>query len=273
MPRRDRHGRKRIGADLLGIVLCLFVVLSMGTAVFFKSTVDKQSKAFNKDTACSKTGSTSVTAIIIDNTDNLSEIQKASLRSKLKAVIERVPKHGKLDIYPVGATTSSIVSAGFSRCNPGRGSDTNEITGNPERVEKRWSETFAGPAWEAIEIFFKPTQVSNSPLMETIQSVAISSFGEDIATSGSHKTLFVVSDMLQHSGGLSIYKGLPRQQDLFASEFFQSVAADLSGVHIEVFFLNRSNAAQKNDRAIAEFWNDIFAKQRSSDYRLTRISG
>lgn len=273
MRRRDRYRSRKVRADLLGIALCAFVVLSMGFAVVTKGAIDKQAKSFNKDTACGKHGSSSVTAIIIDNTDNLSEIQKASLRSKLKAVVERVPIHGKLDIYPIRETTSGTVQAGFSRCNPGRGSDVNEVTGNPERVEKRWHETFEGPAWESVEMYLKPAQVKNSPLMETIQSVAISSFGEDVVTPGANKTLYVVSDMLQNSGGLNLYKGLPRQQDFFASEYFQSVAADLSGVNVEVLFLNRDSNAQRNDRVIAEFWNDIFAKQRSSDYRITRIAG
>lgn len=273
MSRRGRYKRRNVRADLLGIAMCLFVVLSIGFAFVTKGSVDKQARAFHKDTACGKNGSTSVTALIIDNTDNLSEIQKASLRSKLKAIVERVPKHGKLDIYPIKDTSTGVVPAGFSRCNPGRGRDVNEMTGNPERVEKRWVENFERPAWEAIESYLRPSAAKNSPLMETVQSVAISSFGDDILAPDAQKTLFVVSDMLQNSHGLNLYKGLPSVRDFVATEYFQSVAADLSGVSVEVFFLNRDTSVQRNDRAIAEFWNDVFAKQRSSDYHITRISG
>ncbi len=273
MRRRDKYRRQKTRNDIIGVALIGLVLCGMGIAVVAKTSLDKEAKAINRSDSCDKRGNASVTAIVIDNTDDLSEIQKASLRSKLKAIVEKVPAHGKLDIYPIRDTVSGIVQPGFSRCSPGRGRDVSEVTGNPERVEKRWHESFQKPAWDAIEEYLHPSKAKTSPLMETVQSVAISSFGEDVTIPGAEKTLYVISDMLQNNGGLNLYKGLPAANDFFNSEYFQGVSADLSGVNIEVFFLNRNSTAQRNDRAIAEFWNQVFAKERSADYRITRISG
>jgi hypothetical protein len=273
MRRRDKYKRQKVRNDIIGIALMGIVLCGMGVAVVAKTTLDKESKSFNRSDACDKRGNASVTALVIDNTDDLSEIQKASLRSKLKAIVDKVPQHGKLDIYPIKDTVSGTVQPGFSRCSPGRGRDVSEVTGNPERVEKRWRENFEKPAWDAIEEYLSPSKAKTSPLMETVQSVAISSFGEDVTIPGAEKTLYVVSDMLQNNGALNLYKGLPPAGEFFNSEYFQGAAADLSGVNIEIFFLNRDTSAQRNDRAIAEFWNQVFAKERSADYRITRISG
>ena len=51
----------------------------------------------------------------------------------------------------------------FSLCNPGRASDTNILTNNPRRWEKKFNESFGRPLDEKIDQLTKPAQGDTSP--------------------------------------------------------------------------------------------------------------
>ena len=111
------------------------------------------SRPVDYDTGCPKDGNYSaIFAVLLDTTDSLSPVQQEIEQKKLDELAENVPRYGKLEIFAVRASSDRLIEPLLHVCNPGRASDTNELTGNPPRMEKRWHEKFMDPLDKSLKV-------------------------------------------------------------------------------------------------------------------------
>jgi hypothetical protein len=97
-------------------------------------------------TGCPKDGNYSaIFAVLLDTTDSLSPVQQEIVQKKLDEFAAKVPRYGKLETFAVRASSDRLIEPLLQVCNPGRASDTNELTGNPRLLEKMAREIH-GPA-------------------------------------------------------------------------------------------------------------------------------
>jgi hypothetical protein len=267
--------RRRSGQlnTLVGVALIGSVLIVAGAIIWYSRAQKATLAAVDKTTLCPQAHIDSVTAILIDNTDSLTPIQRASLRNQLTKIVEEVPKDGRLDIYSVQSTHDGTIRASFSMCSPGRGSDTSELTGNPKRLEKRWRDDFNTPAWRSIDALLDGATRDESPLLESIQSISLTAFRDPAVSDSADRRLVVASDMIEFSKGLNMYKGVPASEEFLKGEVFRRVKADLRGVTIDTLLLRRVTAGQVQGASLVLFWKDVFFAQDGLPDRFYQITG
>lgn len=265
MRRIDRYERQKHFKNIIGCILMVALVLG-GVAVFRKKKqIDTRAAGLDKDSFCPKVGILSVTAVVIDNTDALSPVQKASLRGQLEGVVNSVPQNGRLDIYAVESSRNGLVKPLFSMCSPGRKEEVSEWTSNPERVAKRWRDKFYDPAILKIEASLEQSKRDSSPIMETIQSVSISSLQDNIMSDSAQRKLVIASDMIEFGPDLNLYKGVPPVREFIKSETFRKLRGNLRRVDVSIMLFRRATAAHIQGEEFIDFWAAVLSQQGAQD--------
>jgi len=191
---------------------------------------------------------------LLDTSDDLPEPAKREIKTYIIDIAGALPVKGLLDIRLL----DPAVRGGrrdFERCNPGDGSDLDNLTGNPELAKKRWRETFRQPLDEAIDAGIRPISTQTSPILETLQAIALDRFtGQSVANLP--KTLIVVSDLIEHGPDYSQYRGDLSYDKFRASLAYRKVRTDLHGASVRLFYVQRLIARPLNSGAHIQFWID-----------------
>ncbi len=265
MRRIDKYERQRFLKNVMGFCLVVLLVLGGAIVLIKKKQVDSRTAELDKDNLCQKEGIPSVTAIVIDNTDALSAVQKASLRGQLEGIVNTVSQYGRLDIYAVESSQNGLVKPLFSMCSPGRKDEVSEWTANPERVAKRWREKFFDPALAKVDSCLEQSKRDTSPIMETIQSVSISSLQDNLLSDGARRKLVLASDMIEFGPDLNLYKGIPEVREFIKSESFRKLRGDLRRVEVSIMLFRRVTAAHIQREDFMDFWAAVLTQQGAQD--------
>ena len=152
-----------------------------------------------------------------------------------------------------------LVADPAKKRNPGDGSDASQWDANPAFLRKRYQEKFLGPVTAMLAGMRGDAEQPNSPIMEAIQAIAVRDFGET-GPSGDN-ALVVVSDLLEHTGHLDLYRGVPNAQVFAKSAEGRSLHADLNGVGVSVYLINRVKDAKFQTDALGTFWIQWLTQQ------------
>jgi hypothetical protein len=254
--RRKPHpgGSSATGWILGGIgALAIVGIIAGGIALNYNT------RDVDHSSGCPNDHYDSVTAVMIDLTDPLDPIQGAALRNALLKVRDTVPRFGRLEIYPLAATTDRTIAPVFSACSPGKGSDvSSRLYGNPELADKIWHRTFGDKIDQIIGGLQKLPAQDNSPILEGIQSVTVTAFGTPIARDAEEKRLVIVSDMIQHTGEYSFYQGAPKFSAFKGTEYFLRVKPEMRGAKADIFLIVRATKRNVQQPPLYQFWVDYF---------------
>ena len=257
--------RNRLGWLIL--VLCGVAAVAL---FWWHRTEQSAYASLDPDTLCPGSGPVAVTAVLIDRTDTLNPVQREAIRRALQGLKGGIVENGLLELYSVGPTDDGVREPIAALCNPGR--DASPISGNPRFAERRWREGFDVPLEQIFGEVVRTEGASRSPIMESIQSVAVTAFGGSDGRA-LPKALILVSDMLQHTDGASHYRGLPTFGEFRSEPFFSKVRADLRGVHIEIFYVRRQTRALIQGKEHVQFWRDYLVNQGGVVTLVDRIEG
>lgn len=262
--RRNQEQRK-------GVFLIVVVAIAViGVAAAYFAAVDNQ-RVLDPTTLCPQDPS-SVTVLLVDVTDPMNLPQQQDFLNQLTKLKNSIPRFGQLTVMRVDSTGETLLTPIITRCSPGTGSDTDDIKGNPQKVQKQWEDGFAEPLDVAFKSIVRASGADQSPIIESLQSVALTEFQkpgrEDVP-----KRLVIASDLLQNTQGISFYKKLPTPEDFVRSEAFRRVRTDLRGVDVELWQLQRLDAARTQPRALSELWERAIAEQGGMITRLYNVSG
>lgn len=214
----------------------------------------------------------SITVLLVDVTDPMNTPQRQDFMNQLAKLKNSIPRYGKLIVAKVDATATSLLTPVIVRCNPGTAADVSETTGNPAAVQRKWNEGFDKPLQEAFEHIANASGAAQSPILESIQSVALTELQKP-TVDGKPKRLVVASDLLQNTEGASFYKGLPDPAVFTSSPEFRKTRTDLRGVTVELWMLERSDAAATQPRALADLWERIITAEGGDLVRTYNVSG
>jgi len=266
---KERKDRK----DKLGIFLIVVVLLCMliGGGIILRNYFLQEK--YDSLTFCPTDKSpSSLTIVLVDVTDTLNERQKTSIFNALEEIRDDVGKRGKLEVFLVKISEDKLLEPLFDHCNPGRGKDVSVVYGNPGLVEKRWKRGFSEPLTAIFKKIIPEGQDTISPLMESIQSVALSSFDKPMYRNVPKK-LFMISDMLQNTQGLSHYQGIPSFESFRKLPYYKKVRCNLSGTDVGVFYIRRDVRNEIQGRTHVEFWQGYFQDQGARLTYIKPISG
>jgi hypothetical protein len=227
----------------------------------------------NTATGCPKNKDYSaVFAVLLDTTDALSPVQQEIVQKKLDDFAEKVPRYGKLELFSVQPSSDHLIQPLLQVCNPGRGSDTNEWTGNPRLWEKRWHDNFMNPFHNSLKVALSGSiRAKQSPIMEEIQQVSVQAFFEK--PQKMLKRLAIVSDMLQNSALLSQYRQPESFEDFEHTPGFVKVRPELSGVDVTILYIRRSSEFKRQGRRHVGFWQSFFTAAGAKVDEVMSVGG
>lgn len=264
---RDRRRRTKNLAGVLLIVIAVSLVIAL--LVWFERIKENQVE-LDQMTLCPTEGPRGLTVVLIDRTDPLTVVQRGALRQKLADVKNKLPLHSAIEIYSVGPIGDDLLRAEGQRvCNPGQGKDISEWTGNPRLVKKKWLEGFAAPLNRVIDKMLQPGSSPTSPILESIQSVAVSAFGS--LPEVEYRHLVIVSDMLHNTDEFSQYKQVTSFSDFRRTQYYRRVRAELSKIDVEIIYLRRDEGLQ--GKRHIEFWQEYFTDCGATLVSVEKLQG
>lgn len=250
------------------IVVVLLAMALIGYAYYRASA---SHRSLDPVTLC-PTDPTSVTILLVDVTDPMNVAQRQDFMNQLARLKNSIPRYGKLIVTKVDGTSDSLLSPVIARCNPGTAADENEATGDPKAVQRKWDEGFDKPLQAAFERIAGASGADRSPILESIQSVALTEFQKP-TVEGKPRRLIVASDLLQNTSEISFYKALPDPVAFTSSPAFRKARTDLRGIEVELWMLERSDAAATQPRALADLWDRLITAQGGFVKRIYNVSG
>jgi hypothetical protein len=259
MSRRHRRAghRGKAGRTWL-IAICAVLILSamVGAGAYLHFT----KRATDRLTGCPTDQYDSVTLVLIDLTDAINATQAAALQNALTKLRNEVPKYGRLEIYPLKPVTTTTIEPLFAGCSPGSGRDVDSrLYGNPELADRLWQQRYADKVDSVIaEIRTQPPQ-DYSPVLEGIQSVAVTGFGNPLALKAKDKRLVVISDMIHHTPELSMYQGAPAFDRLKSAQYYLRIKPFLHGANFDVYLIVRETRRNVQQPPLYKFWVDFVA--------------
>jgi hypothetical protein len=148
-----------------------------------------------------------------------------------------LPDFGRLELR----TLSPTVPGGrivFDKCNPGDGSNLSQLVANPEMAKRKWADGFKKPLEAALVTEMAASAADMSPIMATIQQIAVDRFTGRAAAS-IPKRLIVVSDMIEHTPEYSQYRGDLTYDRFKRSPAYRRVRTDLNGATVTIEYVQR----------------------------------
>jgi hypothetical protein len=233
--------------------LAVLALAALAAGAYVYATVARP-PTLDKETLCPVDGPRSIAVVLLDSTDEIPDITKKEIRTVLIDRAETLPDYELLEIrlldpkMPGGKTI-------FSKCNPGDGSGLSEYTANPRLAKQRWLEGYREPLDAALEEGFRPLPGKTSPIMATIQRIAIERF-TGRAAEEVPKELIVISDMLEHGPDYSQYSGDLSFARFKSSRAYKKVQTDLHGAQVLIYYIQRTTGKPIKSADHILFWAD-----------------
>lgn len=248
-----------------------FVAIALAVIGFFYFRAVMSHRTLDQATLCPAVPD-SVTVLLVDVTDPMNLPQRQDFINQLDALVEQVPRYGKLVIAKVDPVSERLLSPVITKCNPGSSQDTSELSGNPAKLEALHREQFVEPLRDAFDQLTTASGAPRSPILESIQSINLTELQRGVAAGGSKK-LIVASDLLQHTTDISFYKEFPEVEGFLDSPAFRRVRTDLRGTDVELWMLQRPDSKSTQPRRLPELWDRIIEVQGGRLLRLYTVSG
>ena len=266
--RADRRRKTQSQSGAAKFVVALVVIALIAAAYVI---VVRSSRGLNPITLCPERPDT-ITVLIVDVTDPMNLAQQQDFQNQLVRLKNSIPRYGQLSVVRVDATSTDLLRPVITRCNPGTSADTDQFRGNPVKLQRQWDDGFDKPLIAAFQGIVKASGAEQSPIIESIQSVALTELQKP-GTEGVKKNLVIASDLLQNTAAISFYGGLPDQESFIKSEAFARARTDLRGIDVELWQLQRNDAGTTQPRALSELWERMLDHQGGSVSRIYNVSG
>jgi hypothetical protein len=264
--RNPRDVRKHV----LGIALAVLALSVLAAGAYVYMTASRP-PVLDRASLCPVDGPRSMTVVLLDSTDEIPDIGKHEIRTVLLDMAETVPVYGLLELRLLDPKTPGGRQI-FAKCNPGDGAGLSEYTANPRLAKKRWLEGFRQPLEDSLEVGFKPVPGKTSPIMETVQRIAVDRFSGR-AAEDAPKSLVLVSDMLENEPDYSQYGGDLSYGRYKASRAYKKLQTDLHGAEVSIYYIQRVSAKPFNSADHIRFWADWIRDNKGRFKQANKLQG
>ncbi|MBY4598011.1 hypothetical protein K3217_21045 [bacterium BD-1] len=274
MARRSRRSGRRDGLQtakaVAGIAAVLLALGGLFGAYYYAVSSNPELDA---STMCpvNEQVISSATVLLVDVTDPMNLPQRQDFINQLNGLADQIPRYGKLSVFRVDPVGSQLLQPIIVVCNPGTPADTSEWSGNPKRLGELHRTHFREPLESAFDSLMEASGADRSPILESIQSVNLTELRR--TAENASRRLIVVSDLLQHTESISLYRSIPPAESFISDGTFARTRTDLSGVDVELWMLERADTSKTQPRELALLWDAIIRAQSGNVTRLYRISG
>jgi hypothetical protein len=269
-PRRRNRAPGDLRKHLLGGALTVLALGVLAAGAYVYATVARP-PALDRSSLCPVDGPRSVTVVLLDSTDAIPDIAKREVKTALVDLAQAMPAYELLEIRLLDPNLPGGRSI-FAKCNPGDGSGLSEYTANPRLAKERWLDGFRQPLDQALDSGFRPAPGKVSPIMETIQRIAVERFtGRNAETIP--KSLVLISDMLEHEPDYSQYTGDLSYARFKASRAYKKVQTDLHGAEVQIYYIQRVTGRPINSADHIQFWAEWIRDNNGRFKQATKLQG
>jgi hypothetical protein len=269
-PRRRRGAPGDLRKHLIGGALTVLALGVLTAGAYVYATLAPP-PTLDRTSLCPVNGPRSLTVVLLDSTDEIPDIAKREIRTTLVDLAETLPTYELLEIRLLDPKLAGGRLI-FSKCNPGDGSDLSEYTANPRLAKQRWMDGFRQPLDQALEAGFRPVPGKISPIMATIQRIAVDRFtGRNVDEVP--KSLVVISDMLEHSPDYSQYTGDLSYGRFKGSSAYKKVQTDLHGAEVLIYYIQRQTGRPINSVDHIRFWSEWIRDNNGRFKQASKLQG
>jgi len=269
-PRRRSSNPGERRKHLLGGALAVLALGTLAAGAYVYATAARP-PTLDPSSLCPIDGPRSITVVLLDSTDDIQDIARREVKSALLDMAETLPAYGLLEMRLLDPGSPGGKSI-FARCNPGDGSGLSEYTANPRLAKKRWMEGFRQPLEEALDAGFHPAPGKTSPIMETVQRIAVDRFTGRLADD-IPKSLVLCSDMLEHEPDYSQYSGDLSYARYKASRAYRKVQTDLHRAEVTIYYIQRTTARPINSADHIRFWEEWIRDNKGRLKQANKLQG
>lgn len=272
--RWDKRGKSSLHFKQIALAAGAVALALMIFGFFaYKNLFDRPVK-FDKETFCPEKID-DVTAVLIDATDTLSAVQRAAIHDRLDEIKDKLPKRARIDLYALGQDNDGMPHILFSMCNPGTGADADKLSENARLMKKHWTQDFSLKIEEELEALLNAKEAPNSPIMQSIQAVAIQSFGTSMVRDASSKQLVIVSDMIESTKEYSQYGGVKGETygNFRKTDYFRKVQADLRHADVKILYVRRETKNHVQGNEHFQFWEKFIHDSSGRLHTFIPIEG
>jgi hypothetical protein len=253
----ERLLQQRVG---VGIFVTL-ALLPLAALLFWKQP---EAPALDPHTGCRLDGLKVHRIVLIDATDTIDATQKEAILNLVRKLGDETLPFEKLSLVVIDAGQPREPPPLFSACAPQLKADRADE--NPLFLRAAWLRGFYGPLLTAARTALVRPKQDETPLIESIYGLSRrADFGSDVPT----RSLYIVSDMLQHTASLydQYHDGL-KYEDFKRRPYAYQNLPNLSGVEIVGFYIDRPERQCVQGEAQRRFWDDFFRETKTAIHYL-----
>ena len=184
-------------------------------------------------------------------------------------VSNKTPPGYLLSIFVLGDDFVTQTMPLVELCNPGDGRGHNELTENIKQLNRQYKDRFLNPIFEQSTQLLSIAPAQESPILEMLQMVSLNSIQKHHVDGP--KTLIVLSDLLQNSKQLNMYKALPTFEQFTSTAYAHKTQINFQGVDIQIHYLQNSPNLQVD--TLFRFWKEYFKAAGSKTVALEALPG
>ena len=222
----------------------------------------------DRNTFCRKNETINTTLILIDRTGSFSQSQVRSIRDIVESEVNNVNTGDKIVIRTIDAELYNGAShIYFERCKPKGVNELNKIIENEYKLKRQYEKNFVQPLNEVIEKIINGKDASTSPIVESLFDVIsrdkLENF-EDVTK------VILISDLLQHSRLMSVYKNNLRSID--DNKELARIIPDFSGIDVHIYWILRSNTeGQLQSEGLLLWWEKLLEVSSVSNISFDKV--
>ena len=268
MPRRRTKKRQDtlsliVGGLMIAVVLTIVVVL-----MWLKPEAVK----IDSETLCRSEGPSSITAVLIDQTDSFGPITKSDLEVQIRDLFGTIKENHEVSIFTVESTLEKVLDPIIQVCNPGDPDKADPLIRSKEIIRRKLQEKFWQPLEEVLRNLLEKKEAPLSPIMESVQSVSITHF-QSTKRRSVPRRLIIISDLLQNSDAVSFYRDNPDYERFKKTLEFRGLNPDLRDVDVEIWLIQRKQPQQGDGGALLKFFRSWLSEHGGHVVRVLRTSG
>lgn len=215
--------------------------------------------------------------VLLDLSEPLIGGNAEEFKRKLLDIGGSLDRYGKLVVFDIHDRDRTIISM----CRPQRREECDPKTAPRacKGVQEEYERTFEEPILSRIgEFLSRQSERPSSPIIESVADVAL--LTEFVETPPGKKTLYIVSDMLQHTPG--VYSHHRRSavtadefENLSQQSYYLAHKPNLQGVSVRILYLLRGKYRHLQSYAHKAFWKVYFTSggAQSVDIRAVNFVG